>query len=73
MKKLVFIKNNKTSFNGKEYTISQFLDVYNLKVLYGTDLPNCNNLVKGQEYECDLDVTFNTKKNDYRFKVISVK
>ena len=73
MKSLIFIKNSKTTYNGKEYVISQFLDVYNLKVLYGTDLPNHDKLIKGQEYKCDLDVSYNTQKKEYKFKVITVK
>lgn len=73
MKSLVFLKNSKTTYNGKDYVISQFLDPYNYKVLYGTDLPNYKELVKGQEYTCVLDVSYNIEKKDYKFKVIKVK
>lgn len=73
MKKLIFLKNNTTVFDGREFIISQFLDVYNLKVLYGTNLSNADKLVKGQEYTCDLDVSYNSQKKEYKFKVISVK
>ena len=73
MKKLIFLKNSKTIYNGKEYIISQFIDVFNYKVLYGTDLKNGADLVPGHEYDCTLDVKYNNQTKEYKFKVISVK
>ena len=73
MKKLIFLKNSKTSFNGKEYIISQFIDVYNYKVFYGTDLTHSDKLISGNEYDCDLDVFYDIQKKDYKFKVIKAK
>lgn len=73
MKKLIFLKNSITTLNGKEYVISQFIDVFNYKVLYGTDLKNSNDLISGSEYECILDVKYDVKTKDYKFKIVSFK
>lgn len=72
MKELIFLKTETSELDGKSYNISTFIDVYNYKILRGTNLNHKHKLVPGCTYKCALDVKFNRKKNDFVFFVSDV-
>ena len=55
-KKLVFIEQFTSEFNGKSYEIYTFLEPNLLMLIYGTDIPDIDELVPGTIYDCSLEV-----------------
>lgn len=72
MKELIYLGTEVCDFNKKKYNISTFIDVFNYEILKATDLPNHEQLVKGNKYLCDLDVKYKLKEKKFVFYVTKV-
>lgn len=60
--KLVFYGIFNSNFNGKDYIISQFIDMNSLKVINGTNLEKVESLKQGQEVIVKVEI----RRNDLR-------
>lgn len=66
MKDFIFLGSNEfETDDGTTYMVSTFLDIYNLKTLFGTDVAGIEKFNKGDVVKCDLDVKYKRKKKDF--------
>lgn len=73
MKELIYLRTEASTFKDKKYNVSTFIDIFNYKIIRGTDLPNVSKLEVGNKYLCDLDVKFNSNRKEFVFFVSKVK
>lgn len=65
--KLVFMESFESNFKDKKYVISSFIEPKTLLVLNGSNLKTEKPLIKGELYDCKIDL------KGGKLKVISVE